>query len=61
MKTANYHTKDYPMGYYKYEWGTLLPYQRGSNLIVAAKANTMTEQEILYWQKYFIKKYAKKA
>ena len=61
MKTANYHTKGYPMGHYKYEWGTLLPYQRGSNLTVAAKANTMTEQEIAYWQKYFIKKYAKKS
>ena len=61
MKNANYHIKGYPMGSYKYEWGTQLPWQKSERICATAKGITMAQEEIEYWQKYFIKKYAKKA
>ena len=55
---GNYSIKGYAMGYYKYEWGTQLPWQRENpGTTYTVKTPPMSKEEMAYWQAYFYKKY----
>lgn len=58
MKNSNYGIKGYAMGNYKYEYGTQLPWQREMpGMTYTVKSAPMTKEEMVYWQKFFQKKY----